>query len=270
MTWNLAEAKNRLSEVVNRALSEGPQTITRRNDKVVVISAARFEELTGKKLDFKEYLLQGIGLDELDLTRDAGPGRDPNGNPAVKAALDEIPTPDVFLSVLTVGEIVKGIALLAPGPKKKHLAAWLAGIENLYGERTLPLDVETARIWGELTARSQKSGVVIPPTDGLLAATALRHGLHVREDEMSESQANPDRPDPAPPVAPRREVADWEYTTSYIPAFQVRLPERLHAPLIPWAEQERKTLSALVVEILEQAVSTRGATPDAGPPAEKA
>ncbi|WP_165250281.1 type II toxin-antitoxin system Phd/YefM family antitoxin [Paludisphaera soli] len=76
MTWNLAEAKNRISEVVDRALSEGPQTITRRNDKVVVISAARFEEPTGKKLDFKEYLLQGIGLDELDLTRDASPGRD--------------------------------------------------------------------------------------------------------------------------------------------------------------------------------------------------
>ena len=40
MTWNLAEAKNRLTEVVNLALTEGPQTITRRNDTVVVVSAA--------------------------------------------------------------------------------------------------------------------------------------------------------------------------------------------------------------------------------------
>jgi predicted nucleic acid-binding protein len=103
----------------------------------------------------------------------------PNGNPAVHAALAEIPTPNVFLSVLTVGEIVKGIALLAPGTKKKHLSKWLAGIESDYGERVLPLDVETARIWGELTARAQRKGIVIPPTDGLLAATALRHGLHV-------------------------------------------------------------------------------------------
>ncbi|AMV37401.1 type II toxin-antitoxin system prevent-host-death family antitoxin [Planctomyces sp. SH-PL62] len=76
MTWNLADAKNRLSEVVNLALSESPQTITRRNDTVVVISSAKYEELTGKTLDFKEYLLQGGGLDELDLTRDQGPGRD--------------------------------------------------------------------------------------------------------------------------------------------------------------------------------------------------
>jgi prevent-host-death family protein len=76
MTWNLADAKNRLSEVVNLALTEGPQTITRRKDAVVVISAETYAELTGKKPDFKEYLLQGAGLDELDLRRDPRPGRD--------------------------------------------------------------------------------------------------------------------------------------------------------------------------------------------------
>jgi antitoxin Phd len=76
MTWNLAEAKNRLSEVVNLALTKGPQTITWRKDAVVVISAERYAELTGQGPDFKEYLLQGVGLDELDLTRDHGPGRD--------------------------------------------------------------------------------------------------------------------------------------------------------------------------------------------------
>ena len=76
MTWNLADAKNRLSEVVNLALNEGPQTITRRNDTVVLISAETYAELTGKKPDFKEYLLQGVGLDELDLTRDQTPMRD--------------------------------------------------------------------------------------------------------------------------------------------------------------------------------------------------
>jgi predicted nucleic acid-binding protein len=114
----------------------------------------------------------------------------PNGNPAVKAALDEIPTANVFLSVLTVGEIVKGIALLAPGRKKKHLTKWLAGIENQYEDRVLPLDVETARIWGELTARTQKAGVIIPPTDGLLAATALRYGLHVMTRNTKHFEAS--------------------------------------------------------------------------------
>ena len=114
----------------------------------------------------------------------------PNGNPAVKAALDGIPTANVFLSVLTVGGLIKGITLLAPGQTKKHLTKWLAGLETQYGERILPLDVETARIWGELTARTQKSGVGIPPTDGLLAATALRHGLHVMTRNTQHFEAS--------------------------------------------------------------------------------
>ncbi|MFO0950200.1 MAG: type II toxin-antitoxin system VapC family toxin [Isosphaeraceae bacterium] len=114
----------------------------------------------------------------------------PNSDPAVHASLAAIPTPNVFLSVLTVGEIVKGIALLPAGPKKKHLTKWLAGMEGDYGERILPLDVETARIWGELTARAQKKGVVTPPTDGLLAATALRHGLHVMTRHTKHFEAS--------------------------------------------------------------------------------
>jgi predicted nucleic acid-binding protein len=114
----------------------------------------------------------------------------PNGNPAVHAALAEIPTANVFLSVLTVGEIVKGIALLPPGPKKKHLTKWLVGIESDYGDRVLSLDVETARIWGELTARAQKKGIVIPAADGLLAATALQHGLHVMTRNTKHFEAS--------------------------------------------------------------------------------
>lgn len=114
----------------------------------------------------------------------------PDGNPAVHAALAEIPAANVFLSVLTVGEIAKGIALLAPGAKKKRLTRWLAGIESDYGDRVLPLDVETARIRGELTARAQKKGIVIPPTDGLLAATALQHGLHVMTRNTKHFEAS--------------------------------------------------------------------------------
>ena len=114
----------------------------------------------------------------------------PNGNPAVHAALAGIPTTNVFLNVLNVGEIVKGIALLAPGPKKTHLTKWLVGIESDYGERVLPLDVETARNWGELTARAQRKGIVFPPADGLLAATALRHGLHVMTRNAKHFEAS--------------------------------------------------------------------------------
>lgn len=76
MTWNLAEAKNRLTEVVNLALTEGPQTITRRNDTVVVVSAAAYAELTGKRQGFKDFLMTGPSLEGLDLERDQSPMRD--------------------------------------------------------------------------------------------------------------------------------------------------------------------------------------------------
>lgn len=105
-------------------------------------------------------------------------GKD-DGNAAVKSAVGEIPAANLYLSVLTVGEIAKGIALLAAGRKKTSLGTWLARVENLYADRILAVDVEAARIWGEMTARAQKAGITIPATDGLLAATALRHGLHV-------------------------------------------------------------------------------------------
>lgn len=49
LTWNLAVAKNKLSEVVNLALTAGPQTITRRRDSAVVISAERHAEFTVRR-----------------------------------------------------------------------------------------------------------------------------------------------------------------------------------------------------------------------------
>jgi prevent-host-death family protein len=76
MTWNLAEAKNRLSEVVNLALTKGPQRVTRRKDAVVVIAAAEYERLTGKQPAFKDYLSRGESFDGLDLRRDLSTSRD--------------------------------------------------------------------------------------------------------------------------------------------------------------------------------------------------
>jgi predicted nucleic acid-binding protein len=105
--------------------------------------------------------------------------RKADGHAGVKAAVAEIPDENLYISVLTVGEIAKGIAVLAAGRKKKALTSWLVGLETNFGDRILGIDVETGRLWGEITARAQKSGIIIPAVDGLLAATALRHGLHV-------------------------------------------------------------------------------------------
>jgi prevent-host-death family protein len=76
MEWNLADAKNRFSELVNRALTEGPQRVRRRKDEVVVVSGREYERLVGRRPGFKDYLLGGASFEGLDLTRDPGPGRD--------------------------------------------------------------------------------------------------------------------------------------------------------------------------------------------------
>lgn len=105
--------------------------------------------------------------------------RKPKPDASVVAAVSAVPDEKLFLSVVSVGEIVKGIGLLAAGKKRNELSAWLAALEGQFSERILPIDVETGRIWGELTARARKKGLVVHAADGLIAAAALRHGLHV-------------------------------------------------------------------------------------------
>jgi toxin FitB len=105
--------------------------------------------------------------------------QNPKGRVAVKEAVMGIDEDNLFLSALTVGEIAKGIALLAPGKKKQALSQWFNSLEAQFASRILPIEAETACMWGELTARAQQKGLTIPATDGLLAATALRYGMHI-------------------------------------------------------------------------------------------
>jgi antitoxin Phd len=74
--WRLADAKNRFSELVNRALIEGPQRVLRRDDAVVVVAARDYEKLTGTRPTFKQFLLgDGPSLERLDIKRDRSPMR---------------------------------------------------------------------------------------------------------------------------------------------------------------------------------------------------
>ncbi|MCE7873712.1 type II toxin-antitoxin system Phd/YefM family antitoxin [bacterium CPR1] len=70
MAWQLQEAKQKLSRLVQQALDEGPQVVTRHGEEVVIVlSAEEYRRLTGDKPDFKDYLLSGPDLSELDLGR---------------------------------------------------------------------------------------------------------------------------------------------------------------------------------------------------------
>lgn len=101
------------------------------------------------------------------------------GNPGLVAQIQAIRDEDIFLSVITLGEIAKGISQLPSSKKKTELNAWLLGLEQEFEDRILSVDTETARIWGELTATANGKGHAVHPCEGLIAATARRHGLHV-------------------------------------------------------------------------------------------
>ena len=87
--------------------------------------------------------------------------------------------PDLlWVSVLSFGEIRKGINRLAPGKRRTELQQWLADdLEEWFEGRLLPITKGIADKWGILSARSLDQGTPLPSIDGLIAATALEHDL---------------------------------------------------------------------------------------------
>jgi len=103
----------------------------------------------------------------------------PKPDAGVARAMRDLDSDDLFVSAISIGEIVKGVALLEDGRHKRLLQSWLQVLERHYADRILPVDLETCRMWAELTAAAQKAGRTIPASDGLIAATARRHGLYI-------------------------------------------------------------------------------------------
>lgn len=84
----------------------------------------------------------------------------------------------LYFSVLTLGEIRRGIAALPQSRRRATLEAWLdKDLRARFEDRILVIDQEVADRWGLLTAAARNSGIVLPVIDGLLAATALEHNL---------------------------------------------------------------------------------------------
>ena len=84
----------------------------------------------------------------------------------------------LYLSVLTLGEIRRGIAALPQSRRRATLEAWLEkDLRARFEQRILIIDEEVAGRWGLLTAVARISEIALPVIDGLLAATALEHNL---------------------------------------------------------------------------------------------
>jgi len=86
----------------------------------------------------------------------------------------------VFLSVLTIGEICKGIAELPPSQKRAGLQDWLdIEVRSWFAGRILPVTEAIAERWGHLAAAAKHKGMTLAVVDGVISATALHHGLTI-------------------------------------------------------------------------------------------
>lgn len=102
----------------------------------------------------------------------------PRPEPAVVRWVEETDENLLYLSVLTLGEIRKGIAVLQKSVRRVALEAWLESDLRLrFSKRILPIDEGIADRWGALAGQAQNDGRALPVIDGLLAATAIHHNL---------------------------------------------------------------------------------------------
>ena len=120
------------------------------------------------------YLIDTVVLSEL---------RKPQRDAGLASWIERQRTTDLFVSVITIGEIERGIARQrARDPDfAAALAAWLDRVLALYGERILPFDLQIARRWGQLSAALGNDSA-----DLMISATALEHGLTVVTRNVSD------------------------------------------------------------------------------------
>ena len=95
-------------------------------------------------------------------------------NPKVVEYVDSLDLEDIYLSVITIGEVVKGIEKLAKSHRKTELQAWLKDdLPVRFEGNIVTLDTDVLIEWGALTARLESAGKTMPASDSLIAATAL-------------------------------------------------------------------------------------------------
>lgn len=111
----------------------------------------------------------------------------PNPNLAVVGRLKSIANHRLFLSIITLGELEKGIARLPASERKEKLTDWLERqlIQQFEG-RLLGFGQECARCWGRIQAQNSAQGKTLPAVDAMIAATALVHDLVVMTRNVTE------------------------------------------------------------------------------------
>jgi predicted nucleic acid-binding protein len=101
-------------------------------------------------------------------------------DPQVADWIESVDESLLFLSVMTLGEIRKGLANLEPGKRRTQLETWLEiDLRDRFHKRILGVDRAIADRWGALTGEAKRRGQTVAVVDGILAATALHYNLTV-------------------------------------------------------------------------------------------
>lgn len=101
-------------------------------------------------------------------------------HPGVLRWIDERDETTLFLSVITFGELQKGISKLSDKIRAERLQTWVdQDLVNRFEGRILPIDLDVIFTWGRIQGISEKNGTKLPVMDSLIAATAIAHNLIV-------------------------------------------------------------------------------------------
>jgi predicted nucleic acid-binding protein len=113
----------------------------------------------------------------------------PEPNFAVRAWLDAQAAETLFLSSVTVAELLFGVGALPAGRRKDSLTALFDGMLDLFGSRILPFDADAARHYADIAVKARAAGRGIPTPDGYIAAIAAAHGFAVASRDTSAFDA---------------------------------------------------------------------------------
>lgn len=104
----------------------------------------------------------------------------PQSEPRVEKWLDEADDETLFFSVVSLGEIFKGLTILPESKRRQQLRRWIDEmLRPWFDGRILPINEAIAERWGVLARECQRNGRPLKVADGLIAATALEHNLTV-------------------------------------------------------------------------------------------
>ncbi|KAB0677976.1 type II toxin-antitoxin system VapC family toxin [Aureimonas leprariae] len=113
----------------------------------------------------------------------------PEPNPAVRDWLDAQAAETLFLSSVTIAELLFGIGALPDGRRKPKLRLTLDGTLDLFDGRVLPFDTDAARHYADLAVAARSAGRGFPTPDGFIAAIAVAHGFTVATRDASAFEA---------------------------------------------------------------------------------